>query len=115
MHAGERRCQSLVILSQPTASRQPGKTPLDHPPSRQQHKATLGLRQFHHRQLDLLFLRCLGRFLAGVPLIDVRQVNRYEASAEIAVGKGPAPEGRRVFKAQEVLANLGPSIQRPKS
>ena len=46
--------------------------------------------------------------------IDIEQVDRYEASAEIVVGRGPAPEGQRVFNAREVVANLGPSIQRPK-
>jgi hypothetical protein len=47
--------------------------------------------------------------------IDVRQIDRFEASAEIVMGKGPAPNGQRVFNAQEVMANLGPTIERPKS
>ncbi len=47
--------------------------------------------------------------------MDIRQIDRYEASAEIVVGKGTAPDGRRVFNAHEVLANLGPTIVRPKS
>ena len=40
--------------------------------------------------------------------VDINEVNRYEASAEIVMGKGPAPDGRRVFNAREVQANLGP-------
>ena len=47
--------------------------------------------------------------------INIQQVNRFEASAEIAMGHGPAPEGQRVFNAREVIQNLGPSIARPKS
>ena len=47
--------------------------------------------------------------------VDIRQVDRYEASAEILMGKGPPPEGRRVFNAHEVTANLGPAVVRPKS
>jgi len=47
--------------------------------------------------------------------IDIREVNRYEATAEITVGKGPPPSGQRVFNAAEVLANLGPSVVRPQS
>ena len=46
--------------------------------------------------------------------IDIQQVNRFEASAEIVIGRGPAPEGQRVFNAHEVVANLGPSIVRPR-
>jgi len=46
--------------------------------------------------------------------IDIQQVSRYEANAEIAMGRTPPPSGQRVFNAREVVANLGPSIERPK-
>lgn len=45
--------------------------------------------------------------------VDVRQVDRYEASAEIIVGRGRKPDNVRAFTAREVLQNLGPSIQTP--
>ena len=45
--------------------------------------------------------------------LDIQQVNRYEASAEIVMGKGPPPTGRRVFDAREVQQNLGPSLAKP--
>ncbi len=47
--------------------------------------------------------------------VDIEQINRFEASAEIAMGRGPAPEGQRVFNASEVVQNLGPTIERPKA
>ncbi|MEP2101714.1 MAG: hypothetical protein ABJP02_09405 [Parasphingorhabdus sp.] len=48
--------------------------------------------------------------------VDVRTVEKFEAHAEIKMGSGPAPEdGQRVFNAREVLADLGPTIERPKS
>jgi hypothetical protein len=45
----------------------------------------------------------------------VSQVNQYEASSEIVMGRGPKPVGeeRRTLDAREVLTNLGPTIQRP--
>lgn len=47
--------------------------------------------------------------------IDIRQVDRYEASAEIVIGRGPKPGNNvRAFDAREVMANIGPSIQTPK-
>jgi hypothetical protein len=46
---------------------------------------------------------------------DLRQIDRYEASAEIVMGKGQPQDGQRVFNAHEVAANLGPSVQRPQS
>jgi hypothetical protein len=46
---------------------------------------------------------------------DMQQVDRFEASAEIDMGHGPTPEGRRAFNAAEVIQNLGPSITRPKA
>ena len=46
--------------------------------------------------------------------VDIQQVNRYEASIELAVGRGMAPDGQRVFNAHEVLQNLGAAIARPK-
>jgi hypothetical protein len=45
--------------------------------------------------------------------IDVRQVNRYEASTEIVMGKGPPPAGRPVIDARQALDNLGPSVAKP--
>lgn len=45
--------------------------------------------------------------------VDVRQVDRYEASAEVVVGRGRKPDNVRAFNAREVIQNLGPSIQAP--
>ncbi|WP_404339639.1 CC0125/CC1285 family lipoprotein [Sphingomonas sp. MMS12-HWE2-04] len=45
---------------------------------------------------------------------DYRQVDRYEAMAEIVTGRGPKPaDNVRAFDAREVLNRLGPSIQAP--
>ncbi|CAN5482811.1 hypothetical protein BH09PSE4_BH09PSE4_16070 [soil metagenome] len=47
--------------------------------------------------------------------VDVRTVDRYEASAEIVLGKGPVPAGNvHSFDAHAVLSNLGPSIMAPR-
>ena len=46
--------------------------------------------------------------------IDVRTVEKYEATADIVMNKGPRPaDDPRAFDAREVMANLGPTIQRP--
>lgn len=46
--------------------------------------------------------------------IDVRTVERFEATAEVLIGHGARPENDpRAFDAREVAANLGPSIVRP--
>ncbi len=48
------------------------------------------------------------------PFFDVHTVTRYEATAEIVMGRGPKPEGdRRAFDARGVLDNLGTKIVRP--
>jgi hypothetical protein len=48
--------------------------------------------------------------------VDVQQVEKFEASAEILLGKGPKPEGDpKAFDARAVMTNLGPKIVRPKS
>lgn len=45
---------------------------------------------------------------------DVQEIDKYRATAEIFMGRGPKPEGdRTAFTAREVVANLGPSIVRP--
>jgi len=45
---------------------------------------------------------------------DVRQVDRYEATAEIVMGKGAKPANDpNAFEAREVIANLGPRVNRP--
>jgi hypothetical protein len=46
---------------------------------------------------------------------DVRTVQEFEAHAEIVMGRGPLPAGNgNVFDARKVIADLGPSIERPK-
>lgn len=45
---------------------------------------------------------------------DVREITRYEASAEILMHRGRKPaDDKYAFDAREVVANLGPRIQRP--
>lgn len=45
---------------------------------------------------------------------DVREVNRYEAMAEIVMGRGPKPgDDPMAFEAREVVTNLGPRVIRP--
>lgn len=47
--------------------------------------------------------------------IDVNTIDKYEANAEIVIGKGPKPANNiRAFDAHEVIAHLGPSIVTPK-
>lgn len=46
--------------------------------------------------------------------MDVRTVDKFEASAEVAMSKGPKAEGDpKAFDARAVVENLGPRIQRP--
>lgn len=42
-----------------------------------------------------------------------REITRYEATAEIVMGRTPTGDDARDFNAREVLANLGPDIVRP--
>jgi hypothetical protein len=45
---------------------------------------------------------------------DLREIDRFEASAEIIVGRGSKPEGDpNAFDAREVVNNLGPRLPRP--
>jgi len=47
--------------------------------------------------------------------VNVREVTRYEAQAEIVFGRGRAPDSPDAFEAREVTANLGPGIVRPQA
>ncbi|MFZ5747348.1 MAG: CC0125/CC1285 family lipoprotein [Pseudomonadota bacterium] len=45
---------------------------------------------------------------------DVRTINRYEAIAEIVMGKGPKPaDNVRAFDARDVIQRLGPQVNPP--
>lgn len=47
---------------------------------------------------------------------DIRQVDRYEATAEIIMGRGPKPANDvNAFDAREVIANLSSRVTRPAS
>lgn len=48
------------------------------------------------------------------PRVDIREIDRYEATAEIVVGRGAKPSGDpNAFDAREVVQNLGPRLTRP--
>lgn len=48
--------------------------------------------------------------------IDVRTVESFEAEAEIVMRRAPVVEGEvRAFDARSIIANLGPTIERPKN
>lgn len=45
--------------------------------------------------------------------LDVREIDRFEASAEIILGRGTKPAGDpNAFDAREVIQNLGPRVTR---
>ena len=45
--------------------------------------------------------------------LDVREIDRFEASAEIVMGRGAKPAGdANAFDAREVIQNLGPRVTR---
>ena len=47
--------------------------------------------------------------------IDVQTIDKYEASAEIVLGRGPKPaDNVRAFDARQVMNNIGPTIVTPK-
>lgn len=46
--------------------------------------------------------------------IDIRQVDRFEATAEVLMRRGPIPQGEvRAFDARAVVQTIGPSIVYP--
>ena len=47
--------------------------------------------------------------------VNIREITRYEAQAEIFMGAGPAPDTPEAFEAREVIENLGPLIVRPEA
>lgn len=53
-----------------------------------------------------------GPFLDGPT--EVQTIERFEAHAEIVMRRGPVPAGEeRAFDARRVIADLGPTIERP--
>src|SRR3954470_10575599 len=70
METCERAGVALVILDEPSAAGGPGEGSLDNPTPRQQHEATLGLRQSHHLQGDPVRLRGGGGLVSGIALVD---------------------------------------------
>ncbi|MGE0666463.1 MAG: hypothetical protein AB7O49_07895 [Sphingomonadales bacterium] len=46
--------------------------------------------------------------------VDVRNIDRYEASAEIVMGRGPRPDDPRAFMARDVIGSLQGRIEMPR-
>ena len=47
--------------------------------------------------------------------VNIRETTRYEALAEIVMGRGPAPDTADAFDAQQVVRNLQDDIVRPET
>lgn len=62
--------QALIVASQPSEAGQPGKTALDHPATRQQHKAAFGAGQADDFPVDAVSRCGVRHVLAGIALID---------------------------------------------
>jgi len=45
--------------------------------------------------------------------VDIREITRYEASAEVKFGAGPNPGADNVFNARDVQRNLSGQVARP--
>jgi hypothetical protein len=57
-----------------------------------------------------------GGGLSGMPEFDIRRIEAFEATAEIQMAKAPMPANDpRAIDARKVVADLGPTIERPKS
>jgi hypothetical protein len=50
----------------------------------------------------------------GYRRVDIRRVESFEAEAEIAMRRGVAAAGRRVFDARKVMTDIGPTIELPR-
>ncbi|HEY0102124.1 MAG TPA: hypothetical protein VGB60_01530, partial [Brevundimonas sp.] len=47
------------------------------------------------------------------PELDIREIDRYEATAEIVMGRGAKPsDDPNAFNARDVMQNLGPRVTR---
>ncbi len=51
-----------------------------------------------------------GRIGSG---IDIREITRFKANAQIILGRGNKPEAENAFDARQVLANVGPALVYP--
>jgi len=48
--------------------------------------------------------------------VDIDTVEKFEATAEVVMGKGPKPAGNvRAFDARAVMSSIGPSVVMPKA
>jgi opacity protein-like surface antigen len=45
--------------------------------------------------------------------VNLREVTRYEATAEIQLGRGETPDSPDAFDASDVIRNLGPLVRAP--
>lgn len=72
-------------------------------------------RGFGYRRFGGFYGGYGGPFgFGGFNDFDIRQVDRFEATAEIVMRRGPIPAGElRAFDARQVLATIGPNVVLP--
>jgi hypothetical protein len=85
--------QSLEVAGQAPEACRPGEAALDHPPSRQEHEATLGPKVLDHLQLDAVRLSLGRRMIPGVASVDVASLTFSPVASCTASG----PMAYRVF------------------
>src|SRR5579859_2104604 len=67
--------QALIVASQTPKTSHPGERALDHPSTRQEHEAALGLRQLDHFQADTMLFGCIGGCVTGIASIHIGQLH----------------------------------------
>lgn len=77
MQSGQCLRQSFIVARQTSEARRPPEGALDHPPTRQQHKALLCFREFDDFQPDAVRVGCLSGSLACIALINEGHFDRF--------------------------------------
>src|SRR5690606_21957174 len=75
MQASQSFGQALVVACQAAKTRCPAERTFNHPTTRQEHKAALGIRQLDNFQADTLVSRRLVSVATGVALVDKGDLN----------------------------------------
>lgn len=74
---------------------------------------------FPHSRLSYMYFHprygWIGAYDTFWTSTTYREATRYEAYAEILLGKGPKPNDPDAFDARQVIANLGGKVTRPAS
>ena len=97
MNPFESTCETFIIASESSETREPTEAAFYHPPSGKQNKAFPGLLKFDHLKLDSMLACIFGGLLSGIALVHPSKSDILAGDLLGVLGDSSRPLATRII------------------